>query len=204
MYFGSGEDFKPLPDAITSVLSHDNARRYWMALGENNARKRKTEKPMLEQIIDPLVGHEEARLHFGSDGTPEGEEFLKRNWLCWQFCTNASGMKQVGYSEVTDKDPVRVGISSNASGYYLTKDLQGRDELLLMKVDFQKHLQHDRAVAALSQQKIKGARGQFEGDLDKVSRGKVKPMRESEEDQTVEKVRVTRDTVDQAFLQDRK
>jgi hypothetical protein len=205
--FGSGEEFRVLPDAVTDVLSHENAKRYWVALGEHKARSRANgEKPLLEKIVDPLVGHEEARLHFElkHDDLEASKEFFKRWWLSWQFCTSVPGMEAVGYTKVTDKDPVVVGISSNASGYFMTKDTQGRDELILMKVDYQTHLQHDRAVAGKSRQAVSGARGEFEGALEKMSRGKVKPMRETEEDTTVEKVVVTRDNVDRAFLQDRR
>lgn len=198
--FAGGEQFKVLPDALTKDLSHENAKRYWVALGEHRAEgKRSTPRPLVERIIDPLVGHEGARLEYKARGA-EGIEFLKRNHLSWQFCTNADGFKQLGYNVVSDEDPVDVGISSNASHHYLTKDLQGRDELLLMKVDMKLHEQHTRAVAALSQQKVRGARGQFEAELDQATKGKVKPSPETEEDQTVEKVRVTRDTVNQAFL----
>lgn len=198
--FAGGARFKVLPESIVADLSHDNAKRYWVAFGEHKAEARRTApKPMLEKIVDPLVGHEEARLAFTPRGR-EGVEFLKRNWLSWQFCTNASGFKQLGYKEVSEEDPVDVGISSNASGHYLTKDLQGRDELLLMKVDMNIHLQHEKAVAALSRQKVRGAREQFEESIDRVGRGKVPVMPESEEDQTVEKVRVSASDVDRAFL----
>jgi hypothetical protein len=203
LVFAGGADFKVLPESIVDVLSHENARRYWMALGEHKATAKKGGvAPMLERIVDPLVGHEEARLSFTARGA-EGVEFLKRNHLAWMFCTTANGFEQVGYSKVTAKDPVDVGISSNPSDYYLTKDTQGRDELILMKVDMAKHLQHDRAVAAISQQKVAGTRAQFEADIDKVGQGKVRPMPESEEDRTVERVRVGRDDVDRAFLSDK-
>jgi hypothetical protein len=198
-----GENLRLLPDPVTQALSHENARRYWMAFGEKKAREKSTKRPEKLEILDPLVGHEEARLSFKPVGDA-GKEFLKRYHVSWLFCTTASGMKQQGYSEVTDKDPLEVGISSNASGYYLTKDLQGRDELLLMKLDKTRWNQHERAVAEKSQAAIRGARSQFEGELDKVSKGQVKPMRETEEDQMVEQVRVTADTVDRAFVADKK
>jgi len=200
--FANGPAFKVLPDSICEALSHENAKRYWVAFGEHKAMSKPgREKPSVEKIVDPLVGHEEARLTFKPRGR-EGIEFLKRNWLSWQFCTNASGFKQLGYKEVSEEDPVDVGISSNASGYYLTKDLQGRDELLLMKVDFAKHLEHEKAVAALSRQKVRGAREQFEEGIDRVGRGKVPVMPETDEDLTVEKVRVGPSDVDRAFLKE--
>lgn len=198
-----GEDFRPLSEPAAADLSHDNARRYWMAYGVWKDRKRKPERAVVEKILDPLAGHEGARLTFTPRGD-EGKEFLKRNHLAWMFSTTVPGMKQLGYKEVHEDDPVDVGISSNASGYYLTRDLQGRDELLLMKIDMQRFREHERAVVAKSQRAIKGAREDFEGKLDALSHGKVKPMRESEEDQTVEKVRVTPDTVNRAFVADKK
>lgn len=195
-----GENFRVLDEPTIQVLSHVNARAYFMAYGEWKVRNGKKEKRKVEQIIDPLGGHEEARLHFGPRG-PEGVEFLKRNHLVWKWAQTCDGDKQVGYKEVSEEDPVEVGISSNASGHYLTKDLQGRDELLLMKIDVARYNEHMKAVSQKSQRQIKGARANFESDLDRVSKGQVRPMKETEEDQTVEKVRVTRETVNEAFKQ---
>jgi hypothetical protein len=195
-----GIDFRVLDEPTIQVLSHANARAYFMAYGEWKARSGKKEKRSAVEILDPLVGHEEARLHFAPRGD-DGREFFKKWHLAWIFCTTASGFKQLGYSEVTEADPVDVGISSNASGYYLTKDTKGQDELLLMKVKAELARQHDEAVVAKSKRQITGARDNFESDLDRVSRGQVKPMKESEEDRTVEKVKVTRDTVNEAFKQ---
>jgi len=175
--------FRSLTRDNLEALSHDNQVSYRKALTmikeEAEARK-PVPRP---QVIDPLGGHEGALLEV---------KFTDKTWakkwhVCWKHTVEQDSLARVGYSPVrAGEDPVECGLKPAGSTFILKDPRDRKDlDLILLKVEMVKYIQHINAVSEASQSKVKGIKEAFSQQVEEGSKGKLTGMVEEEEPEAV-------------------
>jgi hypothetical protein len=186
-------DFKRLPDAVIHVLSHENAKRYWMTFGAVSKKAAPAKAERLE-ILDPLQGQEDKLVEVKPAG-PRATEWFKRWWPYWALVERIEVARGQGYTEVTEEEvkanDLHVGVSPNASGYYTTKyagtfavSLAGKEESRLMKIPLERYREHMKKVSLDSEQAVRSTSQNLAMHLEaaKIPEKYARPTEPTEDD----------------------
>lgn len=175
--------FRTLSRANLEALSHVTRTEYQRtlkAVREEQEARRPVPRP---QIIDPLGGHEGALLTV----KVTDPAWAKKWHLCWKHACEQDSLSRIGYTVVrAGEDPVECGLKPAGSTFLLPDPRDRKDlDLILMKISMTTFLQHQSAVSAASQEKVKGAREKFSNEVKEESGGRLKATLEEGETEEV-------------------
>jgi hypothetical protein len=164
--------FRTLNRENLEVLSHDNRVSYQKALAVIRAEMEAARPVPRAKIIDPLGGHEGALL----DAKITDPKWGKKWHLCWKHAVTKDALARAGYTPVrAGEDPVECGLKPAGSTFLLPDPRDRKDlDLILMKIPMVTFLQHQTAVAAASQDKVKQIPEKFASDVEEGSKGRLK------------------------------
>lgn len=138
---------RELSEETTRKLGHDNARDYFLALGERRARSRADEVPA------PTGRVEYVRSPFEGLGFKRMEVVKKPGWHdYWADPREVDNRKAVGYQVVEDHAAAPNADHSNSTNRLFTDE--GKVDLVHMRVPEEKYKQHIQAMSDQSRARI--------------------------------------------------
>jgi hypothetical protein len=189
--FFTEKNFRVLPDHILRDLSHENRKRYYQVFAILQKKAEDSKPKQRLEIIDPLAGGESMMLRIVPKGD-EGREFLKRNHVSWQRSNEQEAWMRKGYRVVrAGEDPIECGMKPAGTTFVIADPMGRKDlDLIMMCVDMVTFLQHESAVAAKSQDRVKNVPMTFDDQVKDMTGGKARLFSEPEETETVKIVGV--------------
>lgn len=141
------DTLRELSEGTTRKLGHDNARDYFLALGEKRARRRADEVPA------PTGRVEYVRSPFEGAGFKRMEVVKKPGWHdYWADPREVDNRKAVGYVVVEDHAAAPNADHSNSTNRLFTDD--GKVDLVHMRVPDEKYKQHIQSMSDQSRARI--------------------------------------------------
>lgn len=158
------KDFRELPESVIEKLCNSNARDYFMTKGAFNALKKANSRKEAGfeglEVQDPLRGKPRRKLEVAGK--------LKGWHYCWKRPDEVEESKKLGY--VVVKDEVNTPGASSVSSSHTITAKDGKDDLVLMRVEERLFQQHLQANAVLSRRRAGATMKEITGMVKKANK----------------------------------